>query len=307
MISSRRGPTAREIYARIGGRSPLLEQTQAQAAALEQTLATDWTVKVWPCMRYWHPRSGEVAAEVAAFRPDDVVLIPLYPQFSTTTTASSLKDWRRAAKRAGVAAEGTAICCYPIEDGFIAAMAEATAHGIAAAETKGPVRVLFSAHGLPKRIVDRGDPYPSQVSATAEAVVAALGRPGLDWLICYQSRVGPLEWIGPATDAEIMRAGAEGKAIVVVPLAFVSEHSETLVELDIEYRHLAERTGAAAYVRIPTVQSHPRFVAGMADLVRKAARHPGTSWLRGTSYACDARGTRCPCAAAAPAKIGERA
>jgi ferrochelatase len=132
------------------------------------------------------------------------------------------------------------------------------------------VRVLFSAHGLPKRVVDGGDPYQWQVEQTAAAVAEQLAKPGLDWVVCYQSRVGPLEWIGPATDEEIARAGREGVAVVVVPVAFVSEHSETLVELDIEYRKLAQLAGVPAYVRAPTVGTAPPFIRGLASLVREA-------------------------------------
>ena len=128
-------------------------------------------------------------------------------------------------------------------------------------------RVLFSAHGLPKRVVDKGDPYQWQVEQTVAAILARLGRTDLDTSICYQSRVGPLEWIGPATDAEIRRAGSDGKGLIVVPVAFVSEHSETLVELDIEYGKLAHAEGVADYIRVPTVRTHPAFIGGLAGLV----------------------------------------
>jgi ferrochelatase len=128
--------------------------------------------------------------------------------------------------------------------------------------------VLFSAHGLPERVIKAGDPYQSQVEQTAKAIVDVIG--GLDWTVCYQSRVGPLKWIGPSTDAEIARAGADKVSVVLYPLSFVSEHSETLVELDIEYRHLAEKAGVSTYVRVPTVGTHPLFIAGLARLVRNA-------------------------------------
>jgi ferrochelatase len=131
-------------------------------------------------------------------------------------------------------------------------------------------RVLFSAHGLPNRIVAKGDPYPDQVKETARKVAEALGMGPDGWLVCYQSRVGPLEWIGPSTDDEIRRAGKEKIGLVVVPIAFVSEHSETLVELDIEYRHLAEQSGVPVYVRVPTVGTAADFVGGLADIVRGA-------------------------------------
>jgi ferrochelatase len=137
---------------------------------------------------------------------------------------------------------------------------------------------LFSAHGLPKRMIERGDPYQWQVERTVEAVVARLNRPELDWRVTYQSRVGPLQWIGPATDAEVRRAGGEHKGLIVVPVAFVSEHSETLVELDIEYRHLAKDSGVPDYIRVPTVRTHPAFIGALASLVTIAldAKSPVT-------------------------------
>ncbi len=270
-VSARRAPIAGEIYRQLGGGSPLLANTMAQARALESALGETGEVKVFIAMRYWHPTSDETAREVAAFAPDRVFLLPLYPQFSTTTTASSLAAWRRAARGAGLEAPTRAVCCYPREPGLIAAIAALVRRAYDEAEIKGRPRVLFSAHGLPKRVVRRGDPYRWQVEETAGAVVRELSIPGLDWVVCYQSRVGPLEWIGPATEDEILRAGADGVPVVVVPLAFVSEHSETLVELDVEYRRLADREGVPAYVRVRTVGVDRSFISGLAQLVSAAA------------------------------------
>jgi ferrochelatase len=223
-------------------------------------------------MRYWHPRAGDVAREVAAFAPDQVVLLPLYPQYSTTTSASSLKEWGEAAKAAGLSARSATVCCHPLEDHFIEAHRALIAEAIEKAGGAEGTRVLFSAHGLPKKVVTGGDPYQWQVEQTTAAVVKALKIPGLDWVNCYQSRVGPLEWIGPATDDEIERAGAEGKKIVLVPIAFVSEHSETLVELDIEYRDLAERAGVTTYVRVPALGAADGYIEALAEVALSAAR-----------------------------------
>jgi ferrochelatase len=266
IIAARREPAARAIYAHLGGRSPLAELTRQQAAALEGALGDG--ARVFVALRYWHPLTEAVVAEVKAWRPDRVVLLPLYPQYSTTTTASSLTAWRRAAMHQALNVPTAAVCCYPRQAGMIAAQVDLLK---AALERAGSgARVLFSAHGLPKKIVRRGDPYPLQVEMTARAIVQGVGQPGLDWRVCYQSRVGPLEWIGPATDAEIGRAGAEARPLVVQPIAFVSEHSETLVELDIDYAHLANVAGVPLYVRVPAVGTHPLFVNGLADLVRHA-------------------------------------
>lgn len=295
-ISTKRAPVAREIYARLGGKSPLLEQTRAQAQALEEALAgAADEVSIFVAMRYWHPMTEETVRAVKDFAPDQVVLLPLYPQYSTTTSGSSLGAWKREAQRQGLTAKTWDICCYPVEPGFIDAMAQSVAAAVRQAASHGEPRVLFSAHGLPKKIVAGGDPYQWQVEQTAAAIVERMALPALDWQVCYQSRVGPLEWIGPATDDEIKRAGGDGVPVVVVPLAFVSEHSETLVELDEEYRELAEEHGVAGYIRVPTVQSHAAFIGGLAGLVRDTLTREVTVQSQYGERLCPAQHGRCPC------------
>lgn len=270
-IAHRRAPVARAIYDHIGGRSPILEQTQAQANALEAALGRDGIdVKCFIAMRYWHPFSDAAAKAVKAYNPDKIVLLPLYPQFSTTTSASSFLDWDRAAQRAGLKQPVTRICCYPDEAGFVAAATQRIAQTLKDTGDGAGWRLLLSAHGLPKRTIQNGDPYQNHVERSAAAITARLAMPALEAVVCYQSRVGPLEWIGPSTDAEIQRAGADGKAVVVFPIAFVSEHSETLVELDIEYARLARTHGVLDYRRVPTVGTEPEFIDGLANLVRQA-------------------------------------
>ena len=267
-IARRRAPKAQGIYAQIGGASPILGQTEAQARALEEALAVDGGAphefRGYVCMRYWHPMTPAVVKAVERFAPDRIVLLPLYPQYSTATTASSFQAWKELARFKVPTVE---IEDYPLEPGFISASVSLVKEGLAAAGD-GPCRVLFSAHGLPERVIKSGDPYQKQVEQTAAAIAEAIG--GLDWSVCYQSRVGPLKWIGPSTEAEIERAAHDGKGIVLYPLSFVSEHSETLVELDIEYRELADEEGVPFYVRVPTVGTHPDFIAGLARLVRHA-------------------------------------
>ncbi|HKT20464.1 MAG TPA: ferrochelatase [Stellaceae bacterium] len=269
LIARRRGRVARQIFAKIGNVSPLLQNTQAQAAALERVLGQGFRVAI--AMRYWAPRASEAAAALKAWEVERVILLPLYPQFSSTTTASSITDWDHAARKIGLGVPTRAICCYPAEAGFVAAVASAIDRAIAAwpAEIALP-RLLLSAHGLPQRVVARGDPYQSQVEQTARAIHAALSSRNIEAVVCYQSRVGPLKWLMPATDAEIRRAGEDGRGVIVAPIAFVSEHSETLVELDIEYRHLAAASGVPRYVRVATVGAAESFVAGLAALVRAA-------------------------------------
>lgn len=260
LIAHRRAPIAREIYAKIGGRSPILEETEAQAKALEQALGGG-EVRVFVAMRCWKPFIADVAAEVAAYDPGRILLVPLYPQYSTTTSGSALQEWRRVART--LAPTGV-LCNFATLAGFIDAMAAATRETLADAKPGVSYRLLLSAHGLPKRIAEGGDPYQKQVEATAAALASKLGYD--DWVLCYQSKVGPLEWIGPATDAEIRRAGAAGKGVVIAPIAFVSEHSETLVELDIEYAHLAHTAGVPDYRRVPTVGVRTAFIDGLAAL-----------------------------------------
>lgn len=272
LISGRRAKPAAAIYAQIGGKSPLLENTEAQAQALERQLAEDGVEsRVFIAMRYWCPMSAETAAKVKDYAPDLVVLLPLYPQFSTTTTASSFKAWDEAAKTVGLDVPTKRLCCYPTQAGFIDAVADQIRPLYEAASAHGTPRVLFSAHGLPKKVVNGGDPYQWQCERTAESIAAALGVDHLDWINCYQSRVGPMEWIGPSTDAEIKRAGQDGVPILIVPMAFVSEHSETLVEIEIEYRHLAKESGVPHFTRVPTVGTNPIFISGLAGLVRQTA------------------------------------
>lgn len=272
LIARGRAPVAREIYEKLGGSSPLLPGTRAQAEALAEALKpVAREVKVGISMRYWHPFSDQTAQEIAAWGPDKVVLLPLYPQYSGTTSGSSIEDWQRAARKAGLTAPTHIVRSYPRAPGWVAAQAELLREKLAGLGESAPVRVLFSAHGLPKKFIEAGDPYQAQIEMGAEAIVATLGRPDLDWRICYQSRVGRLEWIGPSTDAEIERAGADGKGVVVLPIAFVSEHSETLVELDIEYAHLAREKGVPFYVRVPTVDTHPAFIQALAGLVVEAS------------------------------------
>ncbi len=302
-LARKRAPVAREIYAKLGGGSPLLANTRAQARALEAALAEYGAPRVFVAMRYWQPQSAAVVRELEAYQPDQIIFLPLYPQFSTTTTASSLQDFRDAVRAAdGVlhrrwddTLKVTTICCYPIDSGFIRAMTLGVRALYPEALRYGQPRLLFSAHGLPEKIVRGGDPYQWHCEQTAQALVRDLGIPKLDWVNCYQSRVGPLRWIGPATDDEIRRAGSDGVPVIVVPIAFVSEHAETLVELDIEYRELALQSGVPYYGRVPAVGTTPEFITGLARLVRQAlTREPGIGCGQ-SGRACPAEYGGCPC------------
>jgi ferrochelatase len=293
-ISARRAPKAQAIYAELGGASPLLANTRRQADALGATLGGDW--RVFIAMRYWHPMADETARAVAAWGADKIVLMPLYPQYSTTTSGSSLADWHRAARRAGLAVETSTVCCYPTHPALIAAQAKLVRPLLMEAAEAGKPRLLLSAHGLPKKVVAQGDPYQWQVEATARALVDALGIAGLDWQVCYQSRVGPLAWIGPYAEAEIARAGRDKVPLVVAPIAFVSEHSETLVELDRTYRDLALGAGVPRYRRVPALAEHPDFIDCLATLAREAAGRQGIGCAQGARR-CPKDRARCALAA----------
>lgn len=271
LISSRRAPVSKEIYEHVGGASPLLPETLAQAEALKAELAgTASHVEVFTFMRYWHPLVKETVAKVKAFNPDRIVLLPLYPQFSTTTTGTSVKAFKEEAVRQGLTAPQDSLCCYPVHHGFLDATVANIRTALDQASQHGTPRLLLSAHGLPQRTINAGDPYQWQMEQTCGAIVEALDRPGLDWITCYQSRVGPVKWIGPHAEDEVRRAGSDGVPIVIAPIAFVSEHVETLVEIDIEFRDLAKEAGAPFFTRCPAVAADCTFIRGLGQLVRGA-------------------------------------
>jgi ferrochelatase len=266
-ISSKREKTAQEIYGHLGGKSPILELTNAQADALETELkASGVDAKVFVSMRYWHPMAAETFERVVDYAPDEVILLPLYPQYSTTTTDSSVQQWKNMAKKRGFNAFTHTVCSYHTEPTYIKAHADSIIPFIQK-EKLEDVRVLFSAHGLPKKIADlEREIYCDQIEETVAAVVNKLAIKGLDYKTCYQSRVGPLEWVGPSTDDEMARAGKDKKSVVVIPIAFVSEHSETLVELDIEYKEMAESFGVPSYHRVPALGTDPMFIKSLKTI-----------------------------------------
>ena len=294
LISSRREKPAQANYALMGprwnGGSPLLPQTLEQTAALEEALAERLpgdTVRVFTAMRYWHPMTAETATRVTAWKPDQLVLLPLYPQFSTTTTASSLKAWTETYKGPGVA---RTVCCYPQAPGWVETQ---TAAILARLDEAGdrPMRVLFSAHGIPESLVtSKGDPYQEQVEAGCAAVAERAGL--TDWSICYQSRVGPMTWLGPSTPEAICQAAVDGVGVVIAPIAFVSEHIETLVELDIEYAELAEQVGVRPYLRVPTPGTAAPFIETLAEATLEAL---GRAGIAPFGPGCQGKRAACPC------------
>ena len=304
IIARARVAPATENYALLGGKSPLLELTQEQASRLEADLAVDFDAQCFVAMRYWHPFATETVRAVARFKPDRVVLLPLYPHYSTTTSGSSISDWRDAAVKAGLCVETSTLCCWFTDRDFLRSTARIIRRAIVEARavvgSEGKLRILFSAHGLPQVIVDRGDPYRFQIEQTAAAILDVLAEHDerdeaeSDTVVCFQSRATPQKWLEPSIEEEITRAANDHVAVLVVPIAFVSDHSETLVELDIEYREVAERLGVSHYFRSPAQNSDAMFIAGLGTMVRTLAnRGPGLCSHKG-GRVCPAGYADCP-------------
>ncbi len=294
---------AGEAYGEMGSKSPLLENTIDQARALDTSLANldpKSEYQTFVCMRYWHPFSADVALQVKSFDPDHIVLLPLYPQYSTTTTRSSVQEWLEVCEDINLHTPTSMICCYPRFDDFIQASAKNCREIYLKAKRDtadmdcGPPRMLFSAHGLPTSYITDGDPYQWQCEETARLIAEAMEIDNLDWRVCYQSQVGPQEWIGPKTEDEIETGAADhdNVPIIVYPHAFVSEHVETIVELGIEYREEAEEFGVPYYDTVETVGTDPQFIDGLAKLVRDHDRDRGMTTDEGGRI-CAKKHIRC--------------
>jgi len=289
-ISKRRAPIAKNIYREIGNKSPILELTQEQATSLERSLSAKGDYKCFIVMRCWHPRAIDVIKKVKAFNPEEIILLPLYPQFSAATSGSSINEWNDLCKKENFSVKTKTICCYPTESNFIKSHSNLIKKIIKNIESKN-FKLLFSAHGLPEIKIKKGDPYQWQVEETVKRIMMDLKDENLDHAISYQSRVGPLRWIGPSTDDEIIKHSKEKKGIVIVPVAFVSEHSETLVELDIEYKKLAEENGCSFYKRVPALGVEDNFIKGLAELVLQQETRGNFI----SSVVCPSKYVKCPC------------
>ena len=277
-IAKRRGPLSRAAYQQIGGRSPIREETTAQADAVAAELARrGLAVKPVVAMAAWHPFAEEALGALAAQGIERAVALPLYPHESRATTGSSLNQLEHARVRQGVGIEIAAIKRYPDADGYVRAVVERVEEAIATlpAEHRATAPVMFSAHGLPEAYIRRGDPYLDDVRITVETVSRRLGL-GARARLCFQSRVGPQRWLGPTTEAVLDELAAAGTpAVVVVPIAFTGEHIETLQEIDILYKDRATHAGIVHFARARTVGCHPAFIAALADLVEATAHERG--------------------------------
>jgi ferrochelatase len=278
-IARSRAPFSREAYAQIGGRSPILAETTAQAQAVADVLAARGIASVpVVAMAAWHPLADEALAALAARGVERAIALPLYPQESRTTTDSSLAQIEAARQsRPGLAI--TAVRRYPDAEGYLRAVVERIEDAVRTlpSEHAATAPVVFSAHGLPEDYIRKGDPYLDDIRITVEAVTRRMGL-GARARLCFQSRVGRKRWLGPATETLLDELGGAGRrAVVVVPIAFTGEHIETLQEIDILYRERAEKAGIVHFARARTVGTHPAFIAALADLAEAAAR--GRGWI----------------------------
>ncbi len=265
IISTRRTKIAKEIYEQMGGSSPILKETQAQAIKLQKALS-DENVKIFISMRYSFPDSRHVANQIKEYDPQNIILLPLYPQFSTTTSASSVEDMKEKLEETRFKGGLKVICCYNMNEDFIDAHSENIKQTLKKLKNKN-CRILFSAHGLPEKIIKQGDPYQWQIEKTVEKIVEKIAINNLDYKVTYQSKVTPVKWLEPSTEEEIKKACKEKKAIVIVPIAFVSEHSETLVELDIEYAQIA-KDEAIEYLRVPALRTSEKFIDALKKIIK---------------------------------------
>jgi protoporphyrin/coproporphyrin ferrochelatase len=279
LISSSRSKKSQENYKLIGGGSPLLRITQEQGQALQAALQQKGQdAQIYVGMRYWHPFTEEAIARIKRDNVTRLVILPLYPQFSISTSGSSFrllsKIWQEdpALQRQ---VDYTVIPSWYKRSGYLRAMADLIAEQLDQFEEPDKAHVFFSAHGVPLSYVEEaGDPYQKEIEDCTELIMQTLDRPNAHTL-AYQSRVGPVEWLKPYTEETIEELAAEGiKNLLVVPISFVSEHIETLQEIDMEYREVAEHAGIENFRRVPALNTHPVFIDDLADMVVNAVKEP---------------------------------
>lgn len=269
-IATLRSKSVGEHYKEIGGKSPILELTMQQAAALERSLANEGIdARVLVAMRYWHPLTEDAIRQIKSDSFERIILLPLYPQFSQATTYSSVNEWNHQAKRLGLSTPTQLICCYPNHPEMIDAFVDRI--NIALSRFGGTAQedidLIFSAHGVPMQFIRRGDPYQLQIEETVQRIVER-GKWKSPHILCYQSKVGPQQWLGPSLLETIERRAKAGrKHMLIAPIAFVTEHIETLHEINIEAREYAEQFGVEQFEMMPALNDHPKFIACLTELV----------------------------------------
>lgn len=278
LIAAMRHRRSRENYRQIGGGSPIRQITEQQAQALAERLRQmGHPARIYIGMRYWHPFTEEAISQMERDGVEKLVILPLYPQYSISTSGSSLRLLERLRQAGTYLAqiEHTVIPYWYQRPGYIEAMVDLIRQTLDRLPAPEHVHLLFSAHGVPRSYVEKdGDPYQEQIERCVALIVQALNRPNAHTL-AYQSRVGPVEWLQPYTEDVIPELGARGvRDLLVIPISFVSEHIETLQEIDIEYRELAHRSGIIHFHRVPALNTHPRFIQDLAEAVIQASTAP---------------------------------
>ncbi|NLX18473.1 MAG: ferrochelatase [Desulfobulbus sp.] len=267
-IARRRAPKSTANYAMIGGGSPIRKTTEEQARVLDQMLQDDGRFVVRPCMRYWHPFALETLHELSQLGVEEIVALPLYPHYSKATTGSSLFDLHRALKKLNLNIPVRTVSSWPAEPLFIACLADRIRAGVQSFHG-AEVQVVYSAHSLPVQFIREGDPY---VEHLQESIVAVETHTGIKGHLCYQSRSGPVEWLGPSLPDMLTTLAGDGCTnVLVVPISFVSDHIETLYEIDIQYRRIAEELGMG-FAMTEALNADPRFISGLRNLVLTGLR-----------------------------------
>lgn len=271
LMSGLRAPKIKKKYRQIGGKSPINEWSELQRSMLEQELQkTVSGVKVYTAMRYWHPTIADTAEKVSEKAFDKIALLPLYPHYSITTTGSSFNEWQRVYK--GDAGRITYIYDYFDNHQYIAALNERIDEAVMRfpKDVRNDIQIVFSAHGTPESLVKKGDPYPKQIKETVARVMQARNF-SHEYHLCFQSKVGPAKWLEPSTDKMIKALGAKRKRqILVSPVSFVSDHIETLFELDVEYRAIADHFNIENYIVMKGLNDSKTFVAALKELALQA-------------------------------------
>ncbi|HTX38338.1 MAG TPA: ferrochelatase [Bryobacteraceae bacterium] len=282
LIAATRARHVGRHYAGIGGKSPILEFTMRQAAALEARLGDEFDARVVVAMRYWRPFTADAVSQLQAHAPEEIVLLPLYPQYSKTTTGSSLNEWWRRFPANGPAQPRVhTIEHFYRDQDYLQAVVESIGRTLAQFEEPRDVDMVFSAHSVPVSVVAQGDPYQRHIEETVDLVWQMGGWPARRHL-CYQSKVGASRWLRPSMHETIRRLAAEGRRhVLVAPISFVSDHVETLHEIEIEHREQARGLGIADFRMVPGLNDSPAFIEALAGLVRRSIAQPALSGRRG--------------------------
>ncbi len=267
IISSRRAPKIIEEYRQIGGSSPINKWTEIQRSMLEKSLKETYPeIEVFTAMRYWNPLTKETAGIIRNKFFDRIILLPLYPHYSISTTGSSFNEWKRCF---GEDKRAVFINNYCDNEDYIEALNERIDKAIEESEIsiRSNLQLVFSAHGTPVSMVKSGDPYSIQIEKTVRSIMEKR-KQSHEWHLCFQSKVGPVKWLEPSTENTIKKLAAEGKKnLIIIPVSFVSDHIETLYELDIEYRHTAKESGIESYKVIQGLNDSPLFINALKKIV----------------------------------------